>query len=95
MRGLGGVSYVDVDDMATSLQSTYSDYSRKKKQRFRTWVGKMYLSLHQSNQLGNLLNLSKEEDREEDWLERREKDHFKMRMKEIEKEHQNGIEMYD
>lgn len=78
--------------MATSLQSTYSDYSRKKKQRFRTWVGNVYLSLRQSNQLEEQLSLSKEQEKDEDWLERREKKHFQMRMEDM--EHQNSNEMY-
>ncbi len=91
VRELGDVSHVDVGYMATCLQSTYSDYSRKKKQRFRTWVEKAYLSLRKSNQFAGQLSLSKECDKEEEWLERREKDHFQIRMEEMER--LNGNEM--
>ena len=62
--------------MAAVLQSSYPEYSRKKKRVFRKLVGLVYRSLTQSNQLRK---------EEEDWLERRERKHFEKRMKANEK----------
>lgn len=76
MKQLDNTADVDLDDMVTSLQSTYPEYSRRKKQAFRSLVGKLYQSFDQSV-------------RGEDWLEQRERNHFEKRMREATEE-ENG-----
>ena len=91
----GRTDGVDVDDMASSLQRMYSEYGRKKKQRFRAWVSKVYLSLCRANQLEGVSSASPmKRNEEENWLECREKEHFEKRMREFGNTAQNGTDKY-
>lgn len=71
MKQLDNTTDVDLDDMVSSLQATYSEYARRKKQVFRSLVGKLYQSFDQYSDRDS-----------EDWLERKEREHFEKRMKE-------------
>lgn len=68
-----GSEVVDVDDVVANLQSTYPEYSRRKKHAFRSLVGKLYQSLDRS-------------DRQEEWLEQREREHYEKRVREANEE---------
>lgn len=62
---------LSLEDMAASLQSTYPEYSRRKRQAFQSLVVRLYRSLDLSNQFSE----------QEEWLEQREQQHFERRMK--------------
>ncbi len=81
MKQLDNTTDVDLDDMVSSLQSTYPEYSRRKRQAFRNLVVKLYQSFDKSVQFP--------ERDSEDWLEQREKDHFEKRMREAKEEEEN------
>ena len=93
MWGLGTADHVDVGNLASSLLSTYPDYSRKKINSFRMLVGKVYQSLLLSNQFENQKSHSKVCSKEEDWLEQRERDHLHLRMDQQKMELQNDNEL--
>lgn len=70
MRQLGDPGAIELDDVVASLQQTYPEYSRRKRQAFRSLVGRLCQSLRTS------------EEEEEEWLEQREKAHFEKRLRE-------------
>lgn len=72
----------DVDELIANLQSTYPEYSRRKKHVFQNLVGKLYrsLGLDSSNQFSD-----------DQTLEEAERRHFEKRMREANQDQDNGL----
>lgn len=77
----------DVDNMVTSLQATYPEYSRRKRHAFQNLVGKLLWSLDSSNQFSKDCHVDEK-------LVETERQHFEKRMREAQEEELYVIMLY-
>lgn len=76
----------DVDELVANLQSTYPEYSRRKKHAFQNLVGKLYRSLG----LDSSHHFS-DDCHGDERLEEAERRHFEKRMREANQDEDNGL----
>ena len=69
-----------VEEVVANLQSTYPEYSRRKKHAFRSLVGKLYRSL--GLDLSSQFSDGCHHDDEDERLEEAERRHFEKRLRE-------------